>query len=88
MTDLYPAAEAVLDAIHATYDVDDLKWPTDEQVAAAALRAAADQLMPSKQNYDEASHGFEIACLNGMTYASNELRCIAAELDPIAKDRH
>ena len=74
---LSPAAQAVLDACDQTFD----QCGTTAQGLAAALRAAADQVAPSQQNYDEASHEFETVCLNGMAYAANELRAIAAELE-------
>lgn len=44
MKEISPDTQVVLDAIKATYEVDELSYPTDEQIAAAALRAAADQL--------------------------------------------
>ena len=44
MTDLSPAAKAVLDAVE-----DDCIHPDDKhRIAAAALRAAADQVVPEK----------------------------------------
>jgi hypothetical protein len=48
---------------------------------AAAIRAAADQIAPTKQNYFEASDLLAATCLNGMAYAANELRLIATELE-------
>jgi hypothetical protein len=43
MTDLSPAAQAVMDAVE-----DDCIHPTDlHRIAAAALRAAADQVVPT-----------------------------------------
>jgi hypothetical protein len=48
MTDLSPAAQAVLDAAFPIYDDENLYFVTGEQhagkIAAATLRAAADQL--------------------------------------------
>ena len=79
---LSPAAQAVLDAANGccSYGPDDVlnecRW-----IVAAALRAAANQIKPSQQNHDEASHEFAKACLNGMAYAANELRIIATELE-------
>ena len=71
MTELSPAAQAVLDAAlpHAVY----------RYSVAAALRAAAGQVQPSQNHYDEAQ---ELATyfLNGVTYAVNEMRRIADEL--------
>jgi hypothetical protein len=39
MKDISSDTQMVLDAIHATYEVDELSYPTDEQIAAAVLRA-------------------------------------------------
>lgn len=48
MTDLSPAAQAVLDAVE-----DDCIHPSDlHRIAAAALRAAADQVVPASQSTD------------------------------------
>lgn len=44
MKEISPDTQVVLDAIKATYEVDELSYPTDEQIAAAVLRAAASQL--------------------------------------------
>jgi len=50
MTDLSPAAQAVRDAALATYDKsipkDDSLWALDRASVVAALRAAADQVVP------------------------------------------
>ncbi len=57
MTDLSPAAQAVLDAVE-----DDCIHPTDlHHIAAAALRAAVEQVMPEVVNavgdeHDDARH--------------------------------
>jgi hypothetical protein len=59
MTDLSPAAQAVLDAAFSVYDCEALYSLTEEQhasmIAAAALRKAAGYLFPNdtaKQCYD------------------------------------
>jgi len=39
MKDISPDTQIVLDAIRATYEVDELSYPTDEQIAAAIIRA-------------------------------------------------
>jgi hypothetical protein len=82
---LSPAAQAVMDAAFPAYDDEALYVATGEQhaglIAAAALRAAADQIAPTKQNYFEASDLLATTCLNGMAYAANELRLIATELE-------
>jgi hypothetical protein len=78
MTELLSsAAKAVLDAADSAFD----QAGTTRQGIAAALQAAADQIVPTKQNYSEAPHLLAAACLNGMAYAANELRLIAAELE-------
>jgi hypothetical protein len=77
MTDLSPAAQSVLDAANLVFS----QAGTTAQGIAAALRAAADQIAPTKQNYSEASDLLAATCLNGMAYAANELRLIATELE-------
>jgi hypothetical protein len=53
MTDLPPAAQAVLDAAQAAYWKHDAECPADaEIIAAAALRAAADQVVPEADYYE------------------------------------
>ena len=79
MADLSPAAQAVFDAVWREIDYAPelhVRW-----AAIAALRAAADQVVPGQQNYDETSHELATACLSGMAYAANKLRAIAAELE-------
>ena len=70
---LSPAAEAVLDAA--------LPHQVHRYAAAAAIRALADQIVPSKQDFEEASHEFATVFLNGVAYAANEMRLIATELE-------
>ncbi len=48
MKDISADTQVVLDAIKATYEVDELSYPTDEQIAAAVLRATVDQLVPDE----------------------------------------
>lgn len=79
---LSPGAQAIWDAL----DMGNLNGPQQRVAlayAVAVLHAAADQVMPSKQTYDEASHEFATVCLHGMSYAANELRAIATELEGI-----
>jgi hypothetical protein len=76
---LSPAAHAVMDAFRAEWPDEALKQ--DCKCLAAALRAAADQIAPTKQSYFEASDLLASTCLNGMAYAANELRLIATELE-------
>ena len=81
MTQLSPAAQAVLDAAFSVYDCEALYSLTEEQhasmIAAAALRAAADQVAPSDavepRNYLPAS----IECQR----IRKELLAIATELE-------
>jgi len=49
MTDLSPAAQAVMDAVLALYaDVvpREAAWAVDAEIVAAAIRATADQVVP------------------------------------------
>ena len=69
-----PAAQAVL---RAAGDSE----PGIYATIAAALRALADQIAPTKQDYEEASHEFATVFLNGVAYAVNEMRLIATELE-------
>ena len=71
---LSPTAEAVL---RAAGDSE----PGIYATITAALRALADQIVPSKQDYEEASHEFATVFLNGVAYAANEMRLIATELE-------
>jgi hypothetical protein len=43
VAELSPAAQAVLNAVHAVYWKHDAECPADAEIIAAALRAAADQ---------------------------------------------
>jgi len=84
MNDLSPAAQAVMDAAFPAYDNEAWYTGFGKQhaglIAAAAIRAAANQIAPTKQNYSEASDLLAATFLNGMAYAANELRLIATEL--------
>jgi hypothetical protein len=54
MADLSPAAQAVLDAVE-----DDCIHPDDKhRIAAAALRAAADQVVPEEPEPDQSAMSF------------------------------
>jgi len=76
MTDLSPAAQAVLDAVLQKSNLS----PT-VPVAAAALRAAADQVIsplpPPCEDFDEYAQGF----LSAHVKYRAELITIAAELE-------
>ena len=73
---LSPAAEAVMDAAFPAYEDEHLYTATCEQhvgmIAAAALRAAADQLTP-----------YRVADFDGAGMARNKLLAIAAELEVV-----
>ena len=73
---LSPAAEAIFFAA-------DGMQPRQYRGRAlgAALRALADQIAPTEQNYEEASHKLATVFLNGVAYAVNEMRLIATELE-------
>ena len=78
VTDLSPAARAVLyDAHNRWLDVDD---DIPAQVAAAALRAAADQLPLQPLTRDPADP-FEQGLRQGQELSRAELLAIAAELE-------
>jgi hypothetical protein len=88
MTDktLSPAAQAVLDAAFPAYDDEHLYVATGEQhagmIAAAALRAAADQVLPITDDPEFFSGN---CCERSVEIARNcvlaELLAIAAELE-------
>jgi hypothetical protein len=82
---LSPAAQKVADAAFVAYDDETSYIATGEQhagrIAAAAIRALADQVVPTKQDYEEASHEYATIFLNGVAYAVNEMRLIATELE-------
>jgi hypothetical protein len=77
---LSPAAQAVKDAVISLYNdnVREMAWSLDRDVAAAALRAAADQVVeePIEENFD---------CFNTPWGAAASIRrdilAIAAELE-------
>ena len=75
MTNLSPAAQAVLDAAFPVYNNDEvLYFVSGEQhtasIAAAALRAAADQLTP-----------YSVEDMLGAAFCRNKILAIAAELE-------
>lgn len=73
MADLSPAAQAVLDAMHRSYDHE----PTRRALAAGVLRAAADQVAPS--DLDEPRNYLPMAM--ECQRIREELLAIAAELE-------
>jgi hypothetical protein len=72
---LSPSAQAVLDAVI------DISPAPALSITTAALRAAADQVVPSRQNYQEASDILATTCLNGMFFVANRLRLMADDLE-------
>ena len=83
MTDLTPAARAVLDAANKAYWLWDQMCPADaEIIAAAALRAAADQVAPS--DLDEPRNYLPMAM--ECQRIREELLAIATELEALPDD--
>jgi hypothetical protein len=82
MTNLSPAAQAVMRAAAAAYwdPEEDYEVASPAAIAAAALRAAADQVVPDKcppiEDFNEFDQGYAVAHL---THRQN-LLAIAAEL--------
>lgn len=75
MADLSPAAQAVLHVAQAAYWQHDAECPADaEIIAASALRAAADQVVPSDPCGND-------CCITQCEQIRSELLVIAAELE-------
>ena len=87
MAELSPAAQAVQDAAWPAYDDETLYVATGEQhagmIAAAALRTAADQVVPEPNDTDKAL--LSLAAIRNHCKVRDRLLAIAAELD--ANDR-
>jgi hypothetical protein len=80
MTNLSPAAQAVLDAAQELYAdrmARKMAWPLDLPVVAAALRAAADQVAPSDAMEPRNYLPMALECQR----IRAELLAIAAELE-------
>jgi hypothetical protein len=84
MADLSPAAQAVKDAVLALYSdekVHKFGWQLDAPTVAAALRAAANQVVPDKcppiEDFNEFDQGYAVAHLTHR----QALLAIADELD-------
>lgn len=79
LTPLSPAAQAVRDAVLATYadniPKDDNLWALDRASVVAALRAAADQVVPEFWHEDDDIYG------ETMQDVRQNLLAIAAELE-------
>ena len=77
MTKLSPAAQAVRDAVLATYadniPKDDSLWALERASTVAALRAAADQMRYSDQ--------LGLTGFGGYVQAQDQILAIAAELE-------
>jgi hypothetical protein len=88
MTDLSPQAQAVLDAAFSAYWSAEQEAPNDEgMIAAAALRAAADQVVPEEPELNplKAWSVEDWNHMNATKYQREECRrqlfAIAAELE-------
>jgi hypothetical protein len=79
MTNLSPQAQAVLDA--AAKAQFGSCYTQFESIAAAVLRAAADQVTPTGKDREDAPKAHSQFFFSGMKYAAIELRAIAAELE-------
>jgi hypothetical protein len=83
VTELSPAAQAVLDAAWPAYDDETLYVATGEQhagmIAAAALRAAADQVVPEPNDTDKAL--LSLAAIRNHCKVRDRFLAIAAELE-------
>ena len=80
MTDLSPAAQAILDAYgRQTGDIDCVWHPSELKGLAAALRAAADQVAPSDAMEPRNYIPMAIECQR----IRAELLAIAAELEAL-----
>jgi len=86
MTDLSPAAQAVKNAVLALYPdkvTQDIGWPLDIPTIAAALRTAADQVVPElgrPRTADERTLYHE-GRLDAVIRHRQQLLAIAAELE-------
>jgi len=85
---LSPAAQAVLDAFLSEWDVyavSEARWAT-----AAALRAAADQVVPEEQepvpDVDSVVEMQGWACVSQRQRTRSQLLTIAAELEALPND--
>jgi hypothetical protein len=78
--ELSPAAQAVLDAAFSAYWSAEQEAPNDAHViAAAALKAAADQVVPEPSDIDKGS--FSLAAIRNRCKVRDQLLAIAAELE-------
>jgi hypothetical protein len=87
MTNLFPAAQAVKDAVLALYKSDqpqirDWGWQLDAPTVAAALRAAADQVAPEvyfsytgHRDWDKGMEARNDAIREAILAIATELEC-------------
>jgi hypothetical protein len=83
MSDLSPAAQAVKDAAQELYAdrmARKMAWPLDLPVVAAALRAAADQVVPKEKVNDYVTGAPQAYALQRRA-TRREFLAIAAELE-------
>jgi hypothetical protein len=80
MTDLSPAAQAVLDATQDAYWLWDSMCPADAETIAAALRAAADQVVPPHLETELYDRNPSLT-LQKAVEIRHQLLAIAAELE-------
>ena len=82
MTELSPQAQAVLDAAFSAYWSAEQEAPNDEgMIAAAALRAAADQVVPEQALEDVPGRFVNGCCHARLQDTRAELLAIATELE-------
>jgi hypothetical protein len=89
MTDLSPAAQAIKDAVLALYAdemVHKFGWQLDAPTVAAALRAAADQVVPEQALEDVPGRFVKGCCHARLQDTRAELLAIAAELEQAASN--
>jgi hypothetical protein len=89
MTDLSPATQAVKDAAQKLYAdrmARKMAWPLDLPVVAAALRAAADQVVPKTPTLSHDHfypEDYELGVWVANDDTRTELLAIAAELEAL-----
>jgi hypothetical protein len=81
MTDLSPAAQAVLDAFLGDCEYTGLQMDDLRENVAAALRAAADQVVTMRPHGGRAWSTEQVTAYDVLTKATDHLLAIAAELE-------
>jgi hypothetical protein len=80
MTDLSPAARTIVQAFDERHELlGPLEGNWQEACLAAALRAAADQVVPEPNDIDKGS--FSLAAIRNRCKVRDQLLVIAAELE-------